>query len=206
MYNKKTVVFGSGGHAKSVVSTMLAMKYKPIYCVDINNTAKKNEDILGIKVINLNSLNNNNFTSIVIGVGDNNERLKIFKKYNQIYKKEFPNIFHPTATIDPSVKFGVANQVFAGCYLGPYVTIKDCNIINTKSTIEHDSLIGSYNHIAPSSVLLGKVIIGNRNFIGANSTILPNTKVKNNTQISVNSIIKKNITKSNIRVVSFPIK
>ena len=53
---------------------------------------------------------------------------------------------------------------------------------------------------------LGKVVIGNNVEIGANSTILPNTKVKNNTQISVNSIIKKNITKSNIRVVSFPIK
>ncbi len=59
------------------------------------------------------------------------------------------------------------------CFLSNDVAVGDGCIINTRASVHHDSFVGDFCDIAPSTTLLGGTEIGESTFIGAGSIILP---------------------------------
>mgnify|MGYP001189799476 FL=1 len=54
-------------------------------------------------------------------------------------------------------------------------------------------VIGNNNHIAPKSIIGGRVKIGNKVLIGMGSKILPGIKICSNTIIGAGSVVTKSI-------------
>ncbi|TVO35733.1 NeuD/PglB/VioB family sugar acetyltransferase [Vibrio algivorus] len=80
----------------------------------------------------------------------------------------------PFAQIEQGVQILPQAIVNTGAYVGAH------SIINTGSLVEHDCVIGSFNHIAPKSVLCGQVKTGRNVFIGANATLIQNIEIGSN--------------------------
>jgi sugar O-acyltransferase (sialic acid O-acetyltransferase NeuD family) len=74
------------------------------------------------------------------------------------------------------------------------VTIGECSLVNSYSSIHHDVIIGKYCEISPHSVLLGGSSIGNFCSIGSHSTILPEIRIGNNVTIGAGSVVTRNLT------------
>jgi sugar O-acyltransferase (sialic acid O-acetyltransferase NeuD family) len=105
-----------------------------------------------------------------------------------------------TSTISPKASIGhFGNQIGVGCNIITGTIIdnsvkigKGC-LLNTNSTIGHDSTIGDFTEICPAAVISGNVSIGSYSFIGSNASILPRIKLGSNVTIAAGSVVTKDI-------------
>ena len=61
----------------------------------------------------------------------------------------FATLVHPWAVVASSVQILAGAQVLAGVVVGPGAQIGADAIINTRSSTDHDVIVGAHSHIAP---------------------------------------------------------
>jgi sugar O-acyltransferase (sialic acid O-acetyltransferase NeuD family) len=104
------------------------------------------------------------------------------------------------SVISPKASIGhFGNQIEEGCniitgtVIDNSITIGKGCLLNTNSTIGHDSTIGAFVEICPGAVISGNVCIDSYSFIGSNASILPKIKVGCNVTIAAGSVVTKDI-------------
>ena len=191
-------IVGAGGHTRSSVNLLKShfknVKYK-IYDDSYNEI--NNEYIAGIKVAGkLSEIIDD--SSVFLSVGDNELREKYFNQYEkQLIEK---NIFHKTVFCEDNVDFGIANQVYAFCYINSFSIIGDNNIFNTASVVEHEVNIGSHNHISVGAKICGRASIQSGCTIGAGATIIDGVSICNNVIVGAGAVVTKNIVEEGVYV------
>lgn len=106
---------------------------------------------------------------------------------------------------------GPYTQIGAGCVLYGGVTISvNCKIgdgvlLNQMVNIGHDSVIGDYTTIMPSTGISGGCKIGNEVRIGGHAFIIPERKIGDNATIAAGSIVFTNV-KAGTTVIGNPAK
>ena len=108
--NKKVLIYGAGGHTRSLIPLLLHNNYEIDGIIDNSYIPETPEIISGYKLLG----NEDYFTNahaIVISIGDNNKRELIFNKYQALLIQE--NLIHPTSIIEKDVILGRSNQIFA---------------------------------------------------------------------------------------------
>ena len=163
------VVFGAGGHAKVLISTLLA-RGLPIAAVFDDDETKWGRDAQGTRV---SGTERQRGGSAIIGIGDNAKRMEIAEALNF----EWQTVVHPSACVHPSAKLGRGTVIFAGAVVQPDAVIGDHVIVNTGATIDHDCVIGDYAHLAPGVHLAGSVHVGEGAFLGIGSVVIPGVKI-----------------------------
>ena len=163
------VVIGAGGHAKVVISTLLAHGL-PIAAVFDDDETKWGTDEQGIRV---SGMERERGGRAIIGIGDNAKRREIARALNFAWE----TVVHPSACVHPSAKLGRGTVVFAGAIVQPGAVIGDHVIVNTGATIDHDCIVGDYAHLAPGVHLAGSVQVGEGALIGIGSVALPGMKI-----------------------------
>ena len=189
----KMVIFGCGGHARSVINT-LRLKNADLDITLVDENASKDEEILGCKVRRNYELEKDD--SYIIAIGDNTKRKNM---YDELMHQ---NAGHCITVISRDCFMGLDVQIDAGtfiapyAYIGPQVRIGFDSIINTGSVIEHEVVIGNHTHIAPHSTICGRSRIGNNVFCGAGSTIIDKITICDNVLIGAGAVVKENIMES----------
>jgi len=106
---------------------------------------------------------------------------------------QFPSLVHPFAWLSRQASIGEGVQVLAGCVVQPGASIGANTIINTRSSVDHDSVLGEHSHLAPGATLCGDVRIGSGSFIGAGAIITQGVTVAPGTFIKAGSLTAKNV-------------
>ena len=163
------VVIGAGGHAKVVISTLIARGISIAAVFDDDDT-KWGMDAQGTRVTGTEWEHGG---SALIGIGDNAKRREIARTMNF----EWATVVHPTAYVHPTAKLGRGTVVFAGAVVQPDAVIGDHVIVNTGVTIDHDCVIGDYAHLGPGVHLAGSVEVGEGAFLGIGSVAIPGVKI-----------------------------
>jgi sugar O-acyltransferase (sialic acid O-acetyltransferase NeuD family) len=195
-------ILGGGGHTKAIIDNMVNNKMNNIVILDDN--LSKNDIILHYYKI-LGKINRDEISTLlhqcsidninihfICGIGNNKIRYNIVSKI----KYEFPtldwiSIIHPTAHVSAFAKIGEGCFIGPHSFIGPDTIIGDHTIINTKSSVDHDCIVGNFCHLAPNTTVCGCVKIGNDVFIGTGATIIDHIEIKNNIIIgSVSNIIR----------------
>ncbi|MEM4531684.1 MAG: acetyltransferase [Thermofilaceae archaeon] len=167
-------VFGAGGHAKVVVSTLLALGQKIIGLFD-DDPQKWGGYVLGVPVLGpIAKAHDLSPASGVVAIGDNHLRVKVVK--------EFPDwdwivVVHPRAYVDPTATVGPGTVVFAGAVVQVGARLGAHVIVNTGATIDHDCSVGSFVHIAPGVRLGGGVWVEEGAFIGIGAAVIPGIRI-----------------------------
>lgn len=102
-------------------------------------------------------------------------------------------LVHRTATLLSS-DYGVGCQFLANSTFGVAASAGRGVILNTNSSVDHESQLGDGCHIGPGAVLAGRVKVGNRTFVGANATILPDVSIVEDCIIGAGAVVNCNIT------------
>ena len=196
MKKKNIILIGAGGHATSCIDVIeTTNKFKIIGLID-----KKNKNYLKIgnkkyKIFNEKEiLNNKKSLYALICIGSNlliKKRDILFKKYKKLGFK-FTKIISPFSYVSKFSKIKDGTIIMHKAIINSNVKIGSNCIINTKSLIEHDCVIGDNSHIATSVNINGHVKIGKNCFIGSNATLVPSVKIKDNSFIKAGRLIKKN--------------
>ena len=170
------LIYGAGGHAKSVMEMVLQNKTHAIAGIVDDDPHLTGKQVLGIPVLGtravLSALQAQGVRQAANGVGgilDINVRVKVFEALEQA-GFSFPAILHPRATLEPSAIVEPGVQVFANAYVGSQARLKSRCMVNTNAVVSHDCVIGAYTHIAPGALLAGHVHVGDRSLVGMGVT------------------------------------
>jgi sugar O-acyltransferase (sialic acid O-acetyltransferase NeuD family) len=171
-------VFGSGGHAKTVIDTLRAMGEWDITGLLDDDHERWGMKLLGIPVrggISEESIARFGIEHAVIAIGSNTARARIA---NQLaHRISWATVVHPTAYVASGVQIGAGAVIFAGAVVQPETVIGVHAILNTMCGVSHDSVIGGFAHIGPGAHLAGNVKIGEGAFLGVGSCVLPGRTV-----------------------------
>jgi sugar O-acyltransferase (sialic acid O-acetyltransferase NeuD family) len=183
------LIYGAGGHAKSVMEMVLQMSEYTIAGIVDDDPSLTGKQVLGIPVLGtrvlLQSLAAQGVGFAANGVGgilDINVRVKVFEAL-QSSGFSFPAIIHPHTAVEPSAIVEEGVQIFANAYVGSQAELHARCMINTNAVVSHDCVIGAYTHIAPGALLAGHVHVGKRTLVGMGVTTAIGVQIGDNVRI-----------------------
>ncbi len=197
------LVYGGGGHGKSVIDLLNAIgDYEIVGVIDDSLNAEDN--IMGLPVLGSREALNPLFkegvrlaVNAVGGIGNVSSRIAVF---NRLEKAgfSFPTIVHPSAVVEKTATLSPGVQVFPLAYVGSDVKIGFGSIVNTGAIVSHDCQLGDYVNISPGAILAGAVEVGDRSLVGMGTTINLNAKVGEGCLIGNGATVKSDLTKGGI--------
>ena len=193
--NPPYILVGSGGHAKVILSLLLAKGVNILGVCDpglvkSNASSWRGLNVLGDDDVIMNY--NQSDIRIANGVGFSgfgNRRMEIYTFLSQ-KGYIFPSLVHPFSFVDDSAVLKNGVQVMAGCIIQADVLIGENTVVNTRASIDHDVIIGASTHIAPSATICGGVRIGDGCYIGAASVVVQAVSIESNRFIKASALIK----------------
>lgn len=174
------IIIGGGGHAAVLAETARAAGFEVAGYAAPEAGARNIAPYLGTDDDLERSLSPGQF-DLVIGVGSitpTSRRGDLFRAFAG-RGHGFATIIHPHAIVASSACVGRGAQLMAGCVLQTNVTIGDNVIVNTRASIDHDSVVGAHTHIAPGATLCGGVAVGEAAHVGPGAVLIQNCKVPN---------------------------
>lgn len=186
--NEKYIIFGCGGHARSIADVILCND-KDTDIIFLDENAKKDENILGFPVVNTYNIKDE---KVIVGIGNNLKRKELSKKYYN----NLVNVVSKNAYIGKEVKMGRGIFIAHNAHVGILSEINDFAIVNTCASIDHECILKEGSFVAPNATLCGKVKVGKSSFIGANATIIDGIEIADNVTIGAGSVVIKDIIKS----------
>ena len=180
------LIYGAGGHAKVIISTILANRLSVDLIFDDNPDKK---EIYGMTVSRFYNSDIFPEQQLIIAIGDNLTRRKIS---GQI-KHSFGITIHPSAEVDKTVRIGEGTVVLHNTVIQSDSIIGRHVIINTAVSVDHDCVIGDFVHLAPGVILSGNVYVGENTLVGVGSIIAPGLKIGENCLIAAGSVVTSNI-------------
>lgn len=189
----KIVVYGCGGHARSIVNTICEV-WEDIDIIMVDKNAKVEESILSCYVKSEYALQEND--NYIIAIGDNKKRKILYQQFIKEGKGHCVSLVSLYSNIGIETRIGKGTFVAPNVYIGPQVEIGNNTIVNTGSIIEHEVHIGDHTHIAPGVTICGRTSIGNNVFCGAGSTIIDNIHICDKVTIGAGTVIKEDIVEA----------
>jgi sugar O-acyltransferase (sialic acid O-acetyltransferase NeuD family) len=186
----KVAIIGGGGHAR-VVASILRAKGVDIHGFFDDSYSGSLEIIQGAPllgrfddIVNFSDA----FQAVYLALGSNLIRKNY---YDFLSEHDFllPSFFHPTAIIESDVSIDCATAVCLGGIVGAEVKIGKGCIINTGCSVDHESIIGNFVHLAPKVAVAGRTSIGSYTFVGINTAIADKLTIGKNVTIGAGSVI-----------------
>jgi len=168
-------VFGGGGHAKVVISTLRAMgeTVGGIY----DDGKRVGDVVLGVDVQGpIAQAAHDDVQRAVIAIGSNAVR-KTLATSDAFAQLEWVSAVHPSAILDDSVVVGPGSVVFANAVVQPDSRIGSHCILNTAASVDHDGDVRDFSQISPGAHLAGTVTVDEGVFIGTGASIIPGVVV-----------------------------
>jgi sugar O-acyltransferase (sialic acid O-acetyltransferase NeuD family) len=166
---------GAGGHARSCVDVIeSAGRYDVFGCVtddeDWREILKK-------------------CSNAIVAIG----QIKTFEPRMRLFEMlvklgfQLPTIVSRVAYVSPRAHIGRGTIVMHGAVVNAGVSIGDNCIINSRSLIEHDAVVGNHCHISTGTVLNGGVQVGDGSFIGSQSVVRESVVIERHSVIAMGS-------------------
>lgn len=191
------IILGGGGHAKVLISALLAASTVIIGIVDPDPTLA-GRSILGVPVLGGDEVVDkyppaevllvNGLGSVALPI----KRQQLSEKYRGAGYR-FATILHPAAVVAADVLLGEGAQVMAGAVIQPGSRIGIDSIINTRASVDHDCIIGDYVHIAPGVTLSGGVTVGRCSHIGTGATVTQGISIDNRCLVAAGAVVTRNM-------------
>jgi sugar O-acyltransferase (sialic acid O-acetyltransferase NeuD family) len=183
------IVLGAGGHAKVVISTLLACGRK-ISGVYDDDPQRLGCEILGHQVVGrIVDLPTSSNQDAVIAIGDGTIRQSLADHYSF----NWITLIHPTAWVDPSASISAGTVVMAGAVVQPDCRIGKHVVINTSASVDHDCELDDLVHVGPGAHLAGLVRIGQGTLVGTGSVAIPGVEIGSNTVIGAGSVVTADV-------------
>lgn len=213
----RIVIFGAGGHGTVVADTILAMlaasdfadacilgfadscKEKGTKTIGISILGNDDEarawvappiDTAGSQILDVKA------THFAIGLGGaqggEGKREALYRHCESIGLRPCP-VIHPSAWISPEAEIGNATAAMAGVVVQARARVGVNVILNTRSSVDHDCIIGDHSHVAPGATISGNVRVGRDTFIGAGATVIQGILIGDGATIGAGAVVVRDV-------------
>ncbi len=203
---KKIIIFGSGDHAKVLLTEILKLKrYNFLGFCD--EKKKKNKTILQIRNKKFKILGNlseikkivsKNKIYGIIGISENKIRKKIVRQTQNLKNLKWETIVSKDVKLNGNVSIGSGTFINTGTIINTNSTVGDHCSINTRSSIDHGCVFQDYSGTGPGVILGGNVKVEELSYIGIGSIIKNGLKIGRNSIVGAGSLVLKNCEKNSI--------
>ena len=200
---EKIFVFGASGHAKVVIDIIERQGLYEIAFLADDDPGLKGTVVYGYQVIGgKDDLLTSAIERGIVAIGSNQARrsVSLWLTDNGF---ELASAVHPTAQLARGVTIGGGSVIMAGAVINADSRIGDNVIVNTRSSIDHDCVVGNFTHIAPGATLCGTVQVGEGSFICAGATVIPNLTIGSAVTVGAGAVVVHNIL-DGVTVVGIP--
>jgi len=180
--SNEVVIYGAGGHAKTIIDSLLGRREFKIAGV-IADPVPAERQLLGVPILGgseeLSALYEKGVRLMINGVGGINSlsaRAAIFERFAELGFR-FPAVLHRSAIVEPSATIAAGAQIFGMAFVGSAATVGFGAIINTGVIVSHDCSIDDYAHLTPGVVLAGHVKVGKGALVGMGVTTNTNVTI-----------------------------
>lgn len=193
---KPVIVLGGGGHARVLIDALIGMGVSVLGITE--KSVKPGVSIAGIPVIGPDSevlgypIDQVYLVNGLGSTGNMEKRINLFKTFKE-HGYTFYNVINPSAVMASGVKLGEGVQVMAGAVIQTGSSIGCNSIINTRSSVDHDCVIGDHVHIAPGVTLSGSVKIGQAVHVGTGASIIQGISIGENSIIGAGSVVLEDL-------------
>lgn len=169
----KMVLVGASGHARSVLDVLLdAGGHEVVGLLDPGaREGIWDIPLLGGDDLLLPLLREGRVEGVHVALGSNRLRRKLLALAVSIGYRPVSAI-SPHAVISRHATVGEGVAVMAGAVVNAGAVIGEGCILNTNCSIDHDTKVGAYSHIAPGAALSGNVTVGEGSFLGTGSRVI----------------------------------
>ncbi len=196
---KKIIVIGAGGHSAEIDDYFQYAKKKDAGFdmtlhgyIDDNAESYKKYDFTAPFLGDIKSHIVQPDCSYIMGIANLKYRRPIIENFLG-QGASFSRFIHPDAYISASSTIGSGVVIGPGVNVGPKVSIGDFTLINSRSSMGHDTRVGKYNFICPNVCFSGFTVIGEENLFGINSATIPGIVVGNRNKIAAGMVLDKNV-------------
>lgn len=172
----EVLIIGAGGHGKVVLDILRAAgQYKPAGFIDAD-PALAGTTVSGLTVLGQINLlpklrQQQKLRHAIVAIGDNRSRQSYIRNLRE-HGIELISAIHPTAHLSPTAKVGAGVVVAPSAIVGTEASVGDGAIVNTAAVVDHECVVGPCVHLAPGSLLAGRVRVDEGAFVGLGSQII----------------------------------
>lgn len=191
------VVYGAGGHGKSVAELVTgAGTFTVAGFVDDHPPAPT---VLGLPVLGgtddlagLAASGGGLAANGVGGIARVDDRVEAFERLRAA-GFSFPSLVHRAGVVEASAELAPGTQVFAGAFVGPLVRLGFGTIVNTAAVVSHDCVLGDCVNLSPGALLAGGVEVGDRTLIGMGATVNLGLRIGTGVRIGNSAVVKADV-------------
>jgi sugar O-acyltransferase (sialic acid O-acetyltransferase NeuD family) len=172
----RVVLIGAGGHGHVVADILRASRVRGVAVDFVGFLDDRPDERAGATTVlgPVSRLPAVPHDSVVVTVGDNRSRARL----TELLRHEvFATACHPGAIIGACVEIGPGSMISAGAIVVTGCGIGRGVILNTACTVDHDSTIGDFVHIAPGVHMGGDVTVGEGTFVGIGAAVIPGIRI-----------------------------
>ena len=196
--DRRLIVYGGGGHGKSVIEAIRAMGAHEVIGV-IDDGLPKGTQVLGLPVLGgaeelaaLLAQGIRLAANAVGGIGDARGRVRVFRRLVEV-GFACPEVIHPTACVEPSARLSPGVQIMPHAYVGSEAEIGFGAIVNTSAVISHDCQLGAYANVSPGALLAGGVRLGESALVGMGVTVNLGVVIGDGARVGNSAVVKKDV-------------
>ena len=191
-------IIGSSGHARTIIDILqLTGEYNLVGLLDSFKTSEGSlpgYEILGTPSDIPALVSANRFTAAIAGVGDNWARARLVREIRRLMPQfPFVSAIHPSAIVARDARIGAGSVIMAGAIVNPGCEIGEHCIVNTRASLDHNSVMEPYSSLGPGVTTGGTVHIGAYSAVGIGATILQNITIGTHTVIGAGATVFQDV-------------
>lgn len=195
----RLLILGASGHSKVVAELALETgQYSELAFLDDSCMGGPvSSHFLGYPLLGPLSLIydpsiRSSFHHAIVAIGENSLRLKYFKEL-VFGGYETPSLIHPTAFVSRTSTIGLSVVVCAQACVQSEVMVGSCSILNTASSIDHNSYLNEAVHISPGARLAGDVTVGSCSWVGIGASVIQGVRIGSNVIVGAGSTVLRDV-------------
>ncbi len=195
---KNIVIIGASGHGSVILDCIEKEgKYNVLGFVDsFKKRGRKQNgyEILGSEHDLPDLIEMFNLYGCIVAIGDNWTRKRVVDRISGIAPNlHFISAIHPKAIIGKEVHIGRGTVIMPGSIVNANAEIGDFCILNTNSSLGHDSLMEDFSSMSSGVCAGGGFYLGKFSAVCIGAHIIEHVKVHEHSIIGAGSLVIKNI-------------
>jgi sugar O-acyltransferase (sialic acid O-acetyltransferase NeuD family) len=190
MRERKLLLYGFGGHARSVGDVALRAGYTSLVFVDAQ--ARVGETFCGHPVVAEFSKVQGEWYEAIATSGNAELREQQCAQLQSL-GFELTSIVSPLGSVARNAEIGEGSFVGHHAHVGPAAQIGRGAIVNTGAVVEHDALVGEFAHVSVNAALAGRACLGRFSMLGAGATVIDGVRVGDHATVGAGAVVTSDI-------------
>lgn len=182
------VIFGCGGHARSVADVVIGNDPEATL-IFVDESAGEDERVFGFPVVSDCNLDGD----FIVAIGDNQLRSELVSSQRT---GRMISVISRDATLTRGIEVGAGCFVGHQAYVGPLSAMGVGCIVNTRALVEHEVQIEDFVQLGPGVVVGGRATIGAGSFIGMGAIIKDRVSISPGCIVGAGAVVVENLVEA----------